>query len=202
MRTIKIGGIDPSLRNTGLAKATYDLGTGDWSVSQVLLIPTDADDSKQVRKSSDDLRCCRHIVKRLHEHMADCDVIFGEIPGGAQSARAARSFGMVVGFMGGWIETPNLRPTFMEVSPQEVKLAIPGGSKTTSKEEIVCWAYQNWPDAGWSKNAKGKFEVAGGVKLTADNEHMGDACAAIAAGVRTQQFIDMLAAFRIAFRSQ
>jgi hypothetical protein len=197
---LKIGGCDPSLTHTGLAKATFDLETGDWSVEKVSLVITDSQAGKTVRKNSDDLRRAQLIGTELHAFAADCDVLFAEIPTGSQSARAMFAFGAVIGILGTLTTTPGFRPSFMQLLPREVKLAVPGGSASTSKEEIVDWAATNWPNAGWTTHAKGKFPVAGVGKLTADCEHMGDACAIINAGVRTQEFRNLLTAFRIAKR--
>lgn len=199
MHLIRVGGVDPSLTHTGIAKGTYDLRTGEWSLVYVNIVNTETQTAKVVRKNSDDLRRGQEIARFIYRELADCDVIFSEIPTGAQSARAATAFGMVVGLLSGILESPGFKPAFVQVLPHEVKLSIPGGSKVTSKEEIVEWAVKSNPDAGWiTGGVKSKYQFDG-FRLTADNEHMADAAAVINAGVLTEQFRHTKAAFERAF---
>lgn len=198
MPTIKVVGLDVALTHTGIAKGLYDTDTGAFSIEQVTMVVTENQRGKAkiVRQNSDDLRRCQEIFGALVLHCRGAEAVFSEVPTGAQSARAALSFGMVIGLLSGLTAMPGFSASFIQVLPQEVKLAIPGGSKTTSKEEIVHWAAETWPGAGWKQDAKGKFLIPGLGKLTADNEHMADAVAAINAGVRTPEFRNLLPAFR------
>lgn len=180
---IKLAGIDPSLRNTGLSLGRYDLDTGDWEVERVAIVQTERLAGKVVRQNSDDYRCARELItgvnKRLAEHGAA--FIFAELPTGAQSARAAFSFGLTTAIMAG------LTPPLIQVQPREVQIAVLGKAGK-DKERIIEWAVGKWPNAGWLTR---KFK--GEIKLIADNEHPADACAAIAAGVQTAQFAQALA---------
>lgn len=175
---ITLVGIDPALRNTGLSAARYNIDTGTWSVQKVHLIQTENRSGKTVRKSSDDLRCAGEMLKGINRFIAEHGAAFAvaEVPTGTQSARGAFSNGVCCGVLAG-VSVP-----LIEVSPTEVKLASVG-SKTASKEQIIEWAVSRWPDAGWLTR---KFK--GEVKLIADNEHIADACAAVAAGINTAQF--------------
>jgi hypothetical protein len=192
MRTITVAGIDPSLTHTGIAKATLDIDTGLVTVTKVLCVATEGDTGKTVRRNSDDLRRSGLIAKAIYEEVADCDVIFSEVPTGAQSSRAAFSFGMVIGILAAVIHSPGFKPAFIQVLPHQVKSAIPGGSKNTSKEEIIDWAVTSWPQAGWLDMKGRKYEFAG-MKLNANVEHPADACAAINAGLLTDDFKNLLA---------
>ena len=49
MSIIKIAGLDPSLRNTGLALGHYDLDTGEWGVERVAIVQTERLAGKVVR---------------------------------------------------------------------------------------------------------------------------------------------------------
>lgn len=199
MKLIKVGGLDPSLTHTGVAKGFFDLTTGEWKLDYVNLQVTENEAGKVVRKNSDDLRRAEAIASFIYDQVSDCDVVFSEIPTGAQSARAATGFGIVIGLLGGILRSPTWKPAFIQVLPHEVKLSIPGGSKVTSKEEIVEWAVRSNPDAGWfAGRGKSKYEIDG-KKLTADNEHMADAAAVINAGVRTEMFRHTRTAFERAF---
>lgn len=197
MRRIKVAGIDPSLTNTGIALGYYDLDTGKFEVEAVHLICTETETGKTVRRNSDDLRRCSIITTALYGLVSDVDVIFSEIPTGAQSARAAFAFGMVIGLMAGVVTSPDFKPAFIQVLPQQVKLAIPGGSKVTSKEEIIEWATKSWPNAGWDIVKGRKFPDPGcGFGLGAAAEHPADACAAINAGLLTDDFRNLLSLFK------
>lgn len=187
---IKCVGLDPSLTNTGIAIGWYNLETRDFTVDKVLLIETENGTAKTVRRNSDDLRRCAQIGAAIWEHTGDADVIFSEIPTGAQSARAAFAFGMVIGILAGITSKPGFTPAFIQVLPQDVKRHIPGGSKVTSKEEIMDWAVERWPMAGWFFR-----KVKGAMVRQNKNEHMADACAAINAGIQTDDFRNLCAAF-------
>lgn len=180
---ITIVGIDPALRNTGLAAAHYNVETGDWRVERVSLVQTENRAGKTVRKSSDDLRCAKEMLRAINRFVQDHKAVFAvaEVPTGTQSARGAFSNGVCCGVLAG-VGVP-----LIEVSPTEVKLASVG-AKTASKDQIIEWAVGRWPEAGWLTR---KFK--GEVKLIADNEHMADACAAVAAGIQTAQFETALA---------
>lgn len=198
MSIIKVAGIDPSLTHTGIARAIIDLTTMKVTVEKVRLVVTENEKGKTVRQNSDDLRRMRLVAKAIYEETADCDVIFSEIPTGAQSARAALAFGAVLGMIAATVESPGYSPAFIQVLPHQAKSAIPGGTKNTSKEEIIEWAVESWPEAGWPSCAKGtKFQFPHlNLKLGQHVEHPADACAAINAGILTDDFQNLAAIFR------
>lgn len=202
MRTIKVAGIDPSLTHTGIAKGLLDIDTLEITIEKVLIAKTEGETGKTVRRNSDDLRRCSIITKLLYEELADVDVFFSEIPTGAQSSRAAFGFGMVIGILAGVRTSPGFKPSFIQVLPHQVKSNIPGGTRNTSKEEIVGWAVSNWPSAGWPARGGGKYEVEGHGRFTADAEHMADGCAAINAGIVTDDFKNLLSVLRRAIPDQ
>jgi Holliday junction resolvasome RuvABC endonuclease subunit len=182
--TIKILGIDPAMRNTGLAIAEYDILSGKLNVIRVELAQTQASkDGKVVRKSSDDLMRARVIVNEIKRVIAIHRpmIAVAEVPGGCQSARGAFSNGICCGVLA------SLQLPLIEVSPTEVKLASVG-NKHASKDDIIQWAVAAWPQAGWLTR-----KLKGEVKLIADNEHMADACGAVAAGLLTVQFAQSIA---------
>jgi Holliday junction resolvasome RuvABC endonuclease subunit len=178
---IKILGIDPALANTGLALAEYDLTTGEFYVTYLELLRTaPSKEGKVVRKSSDDLER----MSVLHTGVMDVIDLFkpsfavGEVPSGTQSARGSFSNGGCCMLLAAVRKALPL----IQVSPTEVKMASVG-HKHAAKEEMIEWAVAKFPRAQWlTRKSKGE------VKLLADNEHLADACAAIAAGVRTEQF--------------
>lgn len=181
---IKIMGIDPALQNTGMAIATYDLSNGALEVTHLELAQTrPGKDGKVVRKSSDDMARARLLVSEIRRVVAIHKPTFGvaEIPTGCQSSRGSFSNGVCCGLLA------SVPLNLIEVSPTEVKMAS-AGSKTASKAQMIEWAVGRWPNAGWhTKKQKGV------VSLLASNEHMADACAAIAAGILTPQFSQAVA---------
>jgi Holliday junction resolvasome RuvABC endonuclease subunit len=186
-RLIQLTGIDPALRNTGLAHGIYDVEAGTLHVSRVLLLQTAGTKAKLVRKSSDDLASARVMHDGIRDFMrtAGASMAIAEVPSGTQSARGSMSNGICVGVLASL-------PLLIEVSPTEVKVAS-CGHKGAAKEEIIEWAVAKWPEAGWITR-----KVKGEVKLLNDNEHLADACAALWAGIQTQQFRQMLATLRFA----
>jgi Holliday junction resolvasome RuvABC endonuclease subunit len=181
---IRILGIDPSLRNTGLAVADYDIFTGKLNVFKVEIAQTaNGNDGKVVRKSSDDLSRARAITTEIKRVIAIHSPNFAvaEVPGGTQSARGAFSNGVCCGLLA------CLSLPLIEVSPMEVKLASVG-IKTASKNQMIQWAVAKWPNAGWFTR-----KLKGEIVMTNDNEHVADACAAIQAGLLTAQFAQAIA---------
>jgi len=183
MSVIKIAGIDPSLRNTGVALGHYNLDNGDWQVERIAIVQTERQVSKQVRQNSDDYRCARELIRGVNKLLDGhgATFVFAELPTGAQSARAMFSFGMTTAIMAG------LHPAMIQVQPREVQTAALGRAGK-DKQAIIEWAVAQWPNAGWMTR-----KLKGEVKLVADNEHPADACAAIAAGVQTMEFAQALA---------
>lgn len=182
--TVRILGIDPSLRNTGLAIAEYNLTTGKLDVTYITIAKTEkSKDGKIVRKSSDDLARAKLLLNGIQKICAEYNPTFAvaEVPVGSQSARPAFSNGVCCGVLAG-VPVP-----LIEVSPTEVKLASVG-IKTASKDQMIQWAVAKWPGAQWHTR---KFK--GAVELLNDNEHMADACAAIEAGILTTQFSQAVA---------
>jgi Holliday junction resolvasome RuvABC endonuclease subunit len=186
MRTIKVLGIDMAFENMGLVCAEVDMMTCEVvDVTDLKLVKTEkGKDSKQVRKSSDDLRRARELQQAISEASSVAGLAMAEVPGGSQSARAAKTLGIATGVLAS-VQCP-----LIEVSPEEVKLASVG-KKTASKEEMRQWAFEKHPNAGWMmRKLKGEF-----VPLN-DNEHLADALAAIYAGVKTPAFRSAVAMLR------
>jgi Holliday junction resolvasome RuvABC endonuclease subunit len=173
---LKLVGLDPSLTNTGIAIMEYDTDTCALSVAKLHLVETENQKGKQVRQNSDDLRRCREIVAGMR---AACDgalFAISEVPTGAQSARAALAFGMVIGMLA------TLPVPLIQVTPTEVKLAAVG-HRQAAKEEMIEWAMGRHPNAGWLTK-----KVKGVVSPVAKNEHLADAVAVVEAGILTDQF--------------
>jgi Holliday junction resolvasome RuvABC endonuclease subunit len=182
--TIKILGIDPSMRNTGLALAEVDIATGGWRCIDLLLVQTKPGEAgKKVRKSSEDLSSGQALYRGVTAFIDKHSPAFAvaEVPTGTQSARGSFSNGLCCGLLA------SLPVPLIEVSPTEVKVASVG-HKAACKEEMIEWAVAREPEAPWLKR-KSKGELV----VMATNEHLADALGAIAAGLATQQFRQAMA---------
>jgi Holliday junction resolvasome RuvABC endonuclease subunit len=178
---IKVLGLDGAKANFGIATMVYDMDTGGLDVEDLLLVETEKTKSKQVRVSSDNLRRCREIAEAVRDKTIGCVVAFGEVPTGGQSADACMAFGMVIGIYA------SLTIPMIEVSPAETKLATVG-TRTASKEEMIEWAYERYPNAPWLLTKRQGVMVP-----IAKNEHLADACAVVHAGIKTQEFQKVIA---------
>lgn len=181
MSKMIVAGLDPAMNNTGVAIGSIDLETADWSLTDLMLIQPpklDKASAKVVRVSSNDLARARHtheqVVHMLKQH--GVQMVFAEVPTGCQSARGSLGNGTAIMLLA------SLPVTMIEVTPTQVKLAV--GDKYAAKEKMIEWATTRWPDLPWLR----KKSKAGVGSLIGDNEHLADACGAVAAGLRTQDF--------------
>ena len=184
---LKVMGIDPSLRNTGMCLAHVDMLSGKIAWQAIAMVQTKAADKAKVqRQNSADLVSARELYRGLHRQFSEWqpNIITGEVPAGAQDARAALSFGMSIMLLAS-VPVP-----IIEVVPREVKAAT--GMKNATKAEMIEWAHSQAPHLGWHlQDRNGKTWKKG--DLCADNEHMADAMASVAACVETVQFAQLMA---------
>jgi len=176
---IRVLGMDPSLRNWGLALADLDLNTGELSTPELSLVqPTDPQ-GKQVRQNSRDLHLAETLATQVTEIAKQAVVVFVECPVGSQSARAMASYGICVGVLGS-LRAQGIQ--LIEVTPMEVKQCFTG-NKNASKSEMIQQATQIYPEANFPKRHG---------KLLSAAEHVSDAIASIHAGVRTPVFQNLM----------
>jgi hypothetical protein len=192
MGSILVAGLDPAMANFAIARMHLDLGTLGLSLEQVRTISTEkmAGKGKVVRQNSDDLRRARELHEAFHKEIQGCKIAFGEIPSGAQHARSALGFGVALGVLA------SCPIPIIEVMPVETKLAS-AGFKTAEKKDIIAWAAKTYPHIDWRVYCKDvivkrKLKRSKG-DLHEDNEHDADATAAVHAGIRTEQFKQLLA---------
>jgi Holliday junction resolvasome RuvABC endonuclease subunit len=185
---MKIIGIDPSLRNFGIVRATLDVNSLTFKVDGMRLVESEDNAAKQktVRKNSDDLRRAKLLYDGMMEECKGAQFAFVEVPVGSQSARAMASYGICVGVLSA-CPIP-----IIQVTPSEVKLAGTG-YKTAEKSEMIEAAVKEFPEAIWLTR-----KVKGETKLLNDNEHLADACFAIKAGLKSTEFRSVMALFKAA----
>lgn len=203
---IRAVAIDAAFANMGLAHIVIRqgnnlpsgarfLGPGGQGLSMdcvnLRLVQTEADkvNAKVVRKSSDDLRRAIELHRALNSYIEEwgAQVVFAEIPTGAQSAAAAKYLGAAIGILAS-VSIP-----IVEVSPMEVKVAVTGARKGgVTKPQVIAWAHKLWPRADWilhERNGKG-WKIG---DLQSCNEHLADALAIAKAGIATPAFQQLLA---------
>ena len=189
MAHINLLGLDPSLTNTGIAVVTVDTVSHEiLAVQKVALVETAPTKHKSVRKSSDDLARARSIIETVRSVIAAYNIKVGtsEVPSGAQSANAAKAFGVVIGMLAS-LEIP-----LIEVTPTEVKLAT-CGNKIADKEDIVRWALTLPGDLTGMPASKQRndWEIEnpnGRGFISKKAEHPADALGTVKAALQTQQF--------------
>ena len=184
MNSLKITALDCALRYCGIFTATYCPHTNKLSPGEILLAKTEKEKDKQIRRNSDDLERARLLHRAITLYTKDADFVIGEVPTGAQSARASLSFGIVIGLYAGL-------SNFIQVQPTDVKRIV-SGRKTASKDEVIAWSYNRFPNLNWLR-ARGQPDG----DLILDNEHMADAIAIAFAGIATEQFKQAIAMGRL-----
>ena len=181
---LKVVGMDPSLRNWGLAVATYNLRTREVLIKRLATICPVLPTGKQTRQNSLDLESGFQLYRAAAAAVEGAHAVFIEVPVGSQSARAMASYGICVGVLGAVRATDT---PFFEVTPTEVKMAGPG-IKTATKEQMIKWATTRHPEANWPT-----FKQHGLTMISeAKAEHMADAVAAIHAGIACNPFQQLL----------
>ena len=179
---LRVVGLDPSLRNWGIASGI--LTQDELVITRVQTICPVLHTGKQVRQNSSDLESAMQLYEAAAMATRDADVVFAEVPVGSQSARAMASYGICVGTLGA------LRASgtpFFEVTPTEVKV-VATGTKTATKQQMIQWAIRMQPDAGWPRYTKLGHTCVSEAKA----EHMADAIGAIYAGIKLSAFKQMV----------
>lgn len=174
--TIQIAGIDPSLRNTGIAIGELDTKTWLLKITKLHLVKTEPGKTRPA--SEDLLHRCMEIHHAVHQHTAGCQQVCAELPTGGSTKQAA--FNLGAGFVAALVGLP---ASVVPVTPYDVKRAALGHlpSKQRDKKAMVAWVMQGHPEAPWPT-----YERDGVVHPVTDIkhlEHLADAIAAIHAGI-------------------
>ncbi len=174
-------GVDPAMRNVGLAKATLNIDTLAFEVTDLKLIETEKTKVKTIRVNSDDLVRARLLHDGLHAFMEGVDMVFTEMPIGSQSASGMKSYAMAIMMLA------SIQQPLIQVMPEEIK-QIATGNKNATKSDMIEWAHGRYPAAPWLTSRNGS--------LIAKNEHLADAVGAINAGVQHADFQSAIAIMR------
>lgn len=85
-RSIRVVGLDPSLRNWGVSKGSFDMYSNKLVVDTLDVINPVLTKSKQVRQNSLDLESAKQLFGQVYAHIKDAQVVCVEVPHGSQSA--------------------------------------------------------------------------------------------------------------------
>jgi len=183
---IPVLGLDPSLRNWGLAEGLLDMETGTLENVHLTLIQTEKDATKNVRVNSKDLQAAEDLATGLLPIATKAKVIFAEVPVGSQSAAAMKGYGICIGILG-VLRAQGI--PIIEVTAKEVKKVFTGDSLAT-KKQMIAQAVDYYPDANFPRD-RGKATG----RILDKAEHVADALAAIHAGVQTPVFQNLMRLF-------
>ena len=187
-KKLKVVGLDPSLRNWGIAIGSVPLDTGILTIESVNTIhTTPLPDHSKISKSTWDISSARHLHEGVQEAIKDADMICVEVPYGSQDVKAAVGRGICLGVLGS-LEGKN----FIFVTPQSVKKII--GDPKATKADSVHLAYERHPEANWPIY-RGKVSVT-------KAEHQADAIHAIYAGAQTKLFKSIIQEYKHASANQ
>lgn len=166
-------GLDPSFRNWGISKATYDTDSKKLSVFHGEVLTSNHDlYSKQNQK---DLYSACLLSQKLAEHWNDdIDLVCIELPHGSQSARAMVSYGVVLGVLSQFINKGI--PTIC-TSALQVKDVV--GNRKATKKEVIQWVKDNHTEFTLPKSLN-------------KAEHIADSIVAIHAVLASKQFKEYL----------
>lgn len=184
MSLMTVVGFDPSLRNWGIARGTYDMVSGVILIPEVAVIQPEIPTGKQVRQNSKDLEAAYQLTQGALEFTHSAQAVFIEVPVGSQSARAMASYGICVGVAGA-LRCANV--PFFEVTATEVKVAATR-DKNATKKDMIEWAMKAHPEANWPMYKQKGVSLVSEAKA----EHMADAIAAVYAGISSQPFQQLL----------
>lgn len=172
MEKINILGFDPSLRNWGVVKASYDLISHDLIIQDGYVIQHKPKKDKHIRQNTLDLQTTNYIKS----HLTHADIVIAEVPHGSQSSRAMVSYGVCIGVLG------SLYDDLIQVSANDVKRIVePNTSvKEVPKSQVINWVKTKHP------------EILSWLPSTHKQEHICDAIVAIHAGMIKPKFKELI----------
>ena len=186
-------GLDPGLNSTGYAVASVDLAKRQIICVHTLgVLTTRRDNSRRVRRSSDDFRRAKSLVLRIRAISAEHDIklVAAEMASTSPYKRISLNFGVMLGILA------SLDCAVIEVLPQQIKQAITG-TRSGEKLEIIKWALgiTGEEPVGWptSKLPNRLGLTHRGRPVTLAAEHPADALAVIQAALESEQFNEIVA---------
>ncbi len=170
---LRVVGLDPSLRNLGIAKGFYDTETKKLTIDFCITVSPKVPKGS-MRVGTRDILRVRHLLDALATHIKEADIVIAEIPIGSQSASAMKSYAVCIALMA---VAQKIMGKLVEVTPQQVKAIV--GNPKASKADVIQWVQQHHPEA--------PLERYRDSINAAKAEHQADAVVAIHAGLKTLQ---------------
>lgn len=176
---MKIVGIDPSLRNWGMVKVTYNPILNQVYVNTSKLIqPKQLE--KANRTNEKDVYSASQLYSFSKEFIdKDVDAICIEVPTGSQSSRAMASYGTCVGVIG---SLHDLGIPIIQVTPTEVKKVT--GDRVADKKDIIEWVMNKHPEYQLPMQKKQGMKEP----IYTKAEHLADALLAVYAALDKPTF--------------
>ncbi len=185
---LKIVGLDPSLRNWGIAVGSASLDTGELTIHTLDTVHTEAQPKGgRICAPTWDIESAYTLYEGVYNHVKDADIICIEVPTGAQNNKGATGHGICLGILGSLLSNK-----MVLVTPQSVKKII--GKDNATKAESVAHAMRQHPEAPWPM-WRGKVSVT-------QAEHSADAVNAIYAGAQTKEFKSLIQEYKHASTNQ
>jgi len=97
MAQLRVVGLDPSMRNWGIAEGLLNTDTMTLTLNNLDVVNPVLPTGKQVRQNSKDLDSAKQLAEGTLNAVKGAQAIFVEVPVGSQSARAMASYGLCVG---------------------------------------------------------------------------------------------------------
>jgi Holliday junction resolvasome RuvABC endonuclease subunit len=187
---IPVLGMDPSMRNWGLAKGMLDLDSGVLDLLQISIVKGEDLEGKQIRKNSSDVHLATELCRGVLPLAQWASVVFVEVPVGSQSAYGMKSYGIVCGVLGAM---RHAGIEIIQVDALDVKECLTGNKNATKKQMIEA-AVTEYPHVDWPRQEKNGAKFKKG-DLKKESEHCADAIATIHAGVQTPAFQTLMRLF-------
>lgn len=176
---INIISFDPSLRNWGVALATFNTEDNSISVKRGYVLQHKPIGNKLTRQNTLDLQTATFLASHLHQEDIDNAILIAEVPHGSQSARSMVSYGICIGLLGSLCHV-NLN--LVQVSANDVKRIVEPDRriKEVPKAQVIQWVKNKHPD------------ILEWLPKTLKQEHICDAIVAIYAGINTTKFRNLI----------
>lgn len=151
----RVLGIDPSITSLGYAVANVDRGVVNVVAGGIVTTKT-SPKKRRLFQGDDDVRRILEIIDHLDEVAMKWKprAVAIEMPGGSKSARAARTFGLMVGLLATYFARVHPMPVAW-FQPRDVKEAVTG-KRGGSKEEVARCVMERWPGVAWPLDTKAR----------------------------------------------
>ena len=185
-KTLKVVGMDPSLRNWGMSRCEYDPSTQSLEILDFGLINPELPKNNSIRQGELDILAGQQLFAHAYEFSKNADIVCVEVPVGSQSSRAMVSYATCTALIGALIACGK---RIVAVTPSEVKKVI--GDPSASKHDVIEWVRNRHPTAPYPTYRKSGQDLISEAKA----EHMCDSVVAIYAGMQKKGFSQLVTEF-------